>query len=97
VAKKHGLGENLPLWRENSNWSGLLIAIGNEFAASNPASLSEKRRRVKALCREPDMAAAIQAIKPQGLGRNKQMVADLVCKKQFLALSLLYGYKNRKN
>jgi glycosyltransferase EpsJ len=95
VANKHGLGENLPLWRENSNWSGLLIAIGNEFAASNPASLGEKRRRVKALCREPDMAAAIQAIKPQGLGRNKQMVADLVCKKQFLALSLLYGYKNR--
>lgn len=95
LAQRMGLGENLPLWRENSWWSGLLIAIGNEFAATNPASLAEKRRRVKALCQLPPMARAIQAIRPQGLGRNKQMVADLVCRKQFFLLSLLYGWKNR--
>ena len=95
LAQRMGLGENLPLWRENSWWSGLLIAIGNEFAATNPASLAEKRRREKALCRMAPMARAIRAIRPQGLGRNKQMVADLVCRKQFFLLSLLYGWKNR--
>lgn len=96
LAAKHGLGENLPQWEENSNWSGLLIAIGNEFAASNPASLGEKRRNVKALCARPEMAQAIEAIQPQGLGRNKQMVADLVSRKRFFLLSLLYWFKNRK-
>ena len=97
LAKKHGLGDNLPLWKENSNWSGLLIAIGNEFAASNPASLGQKRRKVKEICARAEMAQAIQAIRPQGLGRNKQVVADLVCRKQFLLLSLLYWYKNRNH
>ena len=96
LAEKWHLGENLPLWRENSNWSGLLIAIGNEFAASNPASLGEKRRRVKALCARPEMARAIQAIQPQNIGKNKQIVADLVCKGRFFLLSLLYWYKNRR-
>lgn len=95
LAEEHGLGENLPLWRENSNWSGLLIAIGNEFAPGNPASPGEKRRRIKALCRRPEMARAIAAIHPRGLGRNKQVVADLVCKKRFFLLSLLYSMKNR--
>lgn len=26
LAQRMGLGENMPLWRENSYWSGLLIA-----------------------------------------------------------------------
>lgn len=95
VAARYGLGENLPLWRENSNWSGLLIAIGNEFAASNPASMREKRRSVQEICARPEMAAAIQAIHPQGMGRNKQMVANLVRRKQFRLLALLYRLKNR--
>lgn len=43
------------------------------------------------------MAQAIQAIHPQGLGRNKQMVADLVRRRQFFLLSVLYGLKNRKS
>lgn len=96
LAEKHGLGENLPQWKENSNWSGLLIAIGNEFAASNPAPLGQKRRTVQALCARPEMAQAIGAIRPQGLGRNKQVVADLVSRGNFFLLSLLYWYKNRK-
>ena len=97
LAQRQGLGENLPLWRENSYWSGLLIAIGNEFAASNAASLAEKRRRIRGICQLPPMAQAIQAIHPQGLGRNKQMVADLVRRRQFFLLSVLYGLKNRKS
>lgn len=96
LAEKWHLGENLPLWRENSNWSGLLIAIGNEFAAGNPASLGEKRRAVKALCARPEMTKAIAAIQPSNLGKNKQIVANLVCKGRFFLLSLLYWYKNRK-
>ena len=95
LAEKFSLGEGMPLWRENSRWSGLLIAIGNEFAASNPASLSEKRAKVKAICARPEMAQAIRAIQPTDLGRNKQVVADLVSKGRFFLLSLLYWYKNR--
>ena len=97
LAQRFSLGENLPLWRENSNWSGLLIAIGNEFAAGNSRSLGEKRREVREICSRAEMKRAIQTIHPQGLGRNKQVVADLVCKRRFLTLSLLYWYKNRKH
>lgn len=64
LAQRMGLGENMPLWRENSYWSGLLIAIGNEFAASNAASLAEKRRRIRGICQLPAMARAIQASAP---------------------------------
>ncbi len=97
LAEKHGLGADLPHWKENSNWAGLLIAIGNEFAANNPAPLAKKRRKVKELCARAEMAEAIRTIHPQGLGRNKQMVADLVCKRHFFVLSLLYWYKNRNH
>lgn len=96
LAEKEGLGEDMPLWKENSNWAGLLIAIGNEFAVGNPAPLARKRQRVKEFCARAEMAEAIRAIQPQGLSRNKQMVADLVGKKHFFILSILYWYKNRK-
>ena len=62
----------MPLWRENSYWSGLLIAIGNEFAASNAASLAEKRRRIRGICQLPAMARAIQAFSPRAwAGTNR--------------------------
>jgi len=95
LAKKFSLGETLPLWRENTCWSGLLIAVANEFAAGNPASLGEKRAKVKAICARPEMAQAIRTIRPADLGRNKQVVADLICKGRFFLLSLLYRFKNR--
>lgn len=85
-----------PQWRENSNWSGLLIAVGNEYAPGNPNSLSEKTARVKAFCRRPDMQRAIQAIHPRGLSRNKQIVVNLLTRRMFGALTLLYAVKNRK-
>ncbi len=84
-----------PAWAESSNWAGLLIAIGNEFAKSNPASLTEKRRRVEAFALESEMAEAIRNLKPQGMGRNKQLVADLVRRKWFGLLALMYKVKNR--
>lgn len=96
LVKRFSLEEARPLWRENSNWSGLLIAVGNEFAKGNTSSLAEKRRRVRAMTEKPEMKRAIQAITPSGLGRNKQMVADLIVKRHFYLLSLLYAFKNRK-
>ena len=38
----------------------------------------------------------IRQIHPEGLGRNKQIVADLIRRRQYFALSMLYGLKNRK-
>ena len=96
LAQRLELGRDQPLWRENSCWAGLLIAVDNEFAASNAAPLAEKRRRVRGICQLPEMASAIRQIHPEGLGRNKQIVADLIRRRQYFALSMLYGLKNRK-
>jgi glycosyltransferase EpsJ len=84
-----------PFWRENSNWSGLLIAVGNEFAPGNPKSLWEKRRSVQAMTKLSPMEEAIRRQKPKGLGRNKQLVADLISRRMFTLLTLLYAFKNR--
>lgn len=95
LVARFGLDARRPQWRENSNWAGLLIAIGNEYARSNPASLKEKQRRVEEFTRLPQMAEAIRALKPEGQSRNKQIVSTLVRAKQFWLLSLLYAVKNR--
>lgn len=89
------LEEARPLWRENTNWAGLLIAIGNEYAKGNEKSVREKQRAVEELCRRPDMVRAIEAITPEGLSPNKQMVANLVKGKHFFTLTQLYRLKNR--
>lgn len=95
LVHRFGLEQDDPAWAQSSNWAGLLIAIGNEFAPSNPASLTEKRRRVEAFALESEMAEAIRSLRPQGLGRNKQLVADLVRHRWFGLLALLYKIKNR--
>ncbi|MCI8573519.1 MAG: glycosyltransferase [Oscillibacter sp.] len=95
VVQRYGLAEARPLWRENSNWAGLLIAIGNEYARGNPASIRQRQAAVETLCRRPDMADAIAKLRPEGLGKNKQMVADLVRGKHFFILTQLYRLKNR--
>jgi glycosyltransferase EpsJ len=95
LAERFNLTAHRPGWEVNSNWAGLLIAIGNEYAAGNPSSYREKQRKVRELTRQPDMAEAIKTLKPQGLGRNKQLVADLVRRKQFVLLTALYAVKNR--
>lgn len=96
LAQQSGLTAEMPDWEINSNWAGLLIAIGNEYAPTNPKSLRQKTAYVRTLCREPEMAHAIRQFHPKGLAGNKQLVADLVCKRQFLLLSLLYQIKNRR-
>ena len=49
LVERYGLESRRPLWRENTNWVGLLIAIGNEYAASNPKTVRQKQKAVKAL------------------------------------------------
>ena len=95
LAVRYGLNDARPQWRENSNWAGLLIAIGNEYAATNKKSVRAKQNTVKEICRRPEMAQAIRAITPVGLSGNKQMVAKLVKGKHFFILTQLYRLKNR--
>ena len=96
VVERYGLEGDDPQWRQSTCWAGLLIAIGNEFAPGNPAPLGEKRRRVEGFTREPGMAEAIRDLNPQGMGRNKQLVAGLVRRRWFGLLSLMYAVKNRR-
>ena len=93
LAGRYGL--DAPLWRENSNYAGLLIAVGNEYAPGNPASLAEKQRRVAALAALPEMQRALTALRPEGAGRNKQIVAALLRRRWYALLTLLYRAKNR--
>ena len=96
LCQRFGLESARPLWRESSNWAGLLIAVGNEYAPGNTASLSEKSRRVRAMTKLPGMKEAIGGLVPQNLGPRKQLVADLIRKRHFFLLTLLYAVKNRR-
>lgn len=95
LAGRHGLDAARPQWRENTNWAGLLIAIGNEYAPGNPRTIRQRQQAVKDLCARPDMARAIAALTPTGLNPNKQMVANLVRGGHFFTLTQLYRLKNR--
>jgi glycosyltransferase involved in cell wall biosynthesis len=95
LAKKYQLEAARPQWQENSNWAGLLIAIGNEYAVGSDKPVRQRQKAVEELCRRPDMAKAIQTITPEGLSSNKQMVANLVKKGHFFILTQMYRLKNR--
>ena len=49
---------------------------------------------VEALCAQPEFAKAIRELRPKGLGRNKQIVADLIGSGRFGTLTALYRLKN---
>ncbi|MCI8910411.1 MAG: glycosyltransferase [Oscillibacter sp.] len=95
LVKKHGLEEARPQWRENTNWAGLLIAIGNEYAGGNGKTIRQRQKAVRELCRRPDMAQAIANLNPEGMSPNKQMVARLVRGGHFFTLTQMYRLKNR--
>lgn len=95
LASRLGLGARCPDWRESTHWAGLLIAVGNEYAASNPAPWGEKQRTVRAICDRPEMAQTIRSAHPTGQGRNKQIVTELIRLRAFSLLTLLYRIKNR--
>ncbi len=95
LVSKYGLESLRPQWRESSNWAGLLIAVGNEYARDNPKSIRQRQKAVKEFCQRPEMQKAIREIAPAGLSPNKQMVANLVRGKHFFTLTQLYRLKNR--
>ncbi len=95
LVKQYGLEDARPLWRENSNWAGLVIAIGNEYARDNPKKLRERQRTVQEICRRPEMQRAIETMTPECPTANKQMVVNLVKKKHFFILTQMYRLKNR--
>lgn len=95
LVAKYGLESARPQWRESSNWAGLLIAVGNEYAQGSPKTIRQRQKAVKEFCRQPEMEKAIRELVPTGLSPNKQMVANLVRKKHFFTLTQLYRLKNR--
>lgn len=95
LVAKFGLESARPQWRESSNWAGLLIAVGNEYARDNRKTIRQRQKAVKEFCRRPEMAEAIRELTPTGLSPNKQMVANLVRGKHFFTLTQLYRLKNR--
>ena len=58
-------------------------------------SVRQRQRAVEALCARPEMSLAIRTVRPSGLGRNKQLVADLVRGGHFTLLTVMYRLKNR--
>jgi hypothetical protein len=94
LVEKYGLQSARPQWRENSNWAGLLIAIGNEYARGNSKKIGQKQAAVQELCAMPPFAKAIAEVTPEGLSANKQMVANLVKGKHFFILTQMYRMKN---
>ena len=95
LVEKYRLNDLRPRWRENSDWAGLLIAIGNEYAKGNPKSIRQRQQTVQELCRRPDMSRAIGTLEPTGLTKNKQLVARLVRGQHYFLLTQLYRLKNR--
>ena len=95
LVARYGLESARPQWRESSNWAGLLIAVGNEYARDNPKTIRQRQKAVKEFCRRPEMEKAIRELAPAGLSPNKQMVANLVRGKHFFTLTQLYRLKNR--
>ena len=95
LVKRYNLEEARPQWREYTNWAGLLIAIGNEYASGNKKSVRQKQKAVQELCATPEMQKAIAEITPVGMSGNKQMVAQLVKGGHFFILTQLYRLKNR--
>ena len=95
LVRRYDLQRHSPRWRENSLWAGLLIAVSNEYAPGNPVSFQEKQRRVRAYTELPEMRQAMAALTPEGMGRNKQIVAELLRRRHFTLLTLLYRIKNR--
>ena len=95
IVARCGLEAHRPHWREESNYAGLLIAIGNEYATGNPASWRERQEAVRAMAAQPEMRRALEALRPEGQSRNKRLVDRLVRGGHFGLLTALYRVKNR--
>lgn len=94
LVRRHDLESLRPQWRENTNWAGLLIAIGNEYARGNRLPVRRKQKAVEALCARPEMARAIETLTPEGVSPNKRLVVSLVKGRHFFTLTQMYRLKN---
>lgn len=92
LAQRYGL--DMPLWRENTVWASLLIAVSNEYAPGNPAPARQKRKNVRDITRLPEVRHAMSTLRPEGMGRKKQIVARLLRLRCYTLLRLLYEVKN---
>lgn len=97
---KHTLVEKYALdvpadWTYNTSWASLLIAVANEFAPGNSASLGEKVKHIKSICAMEPFKGALENYVPEGMNRNKSLVAFLLRRRLFYPLALLYAVKNR--
>ena len=82
-------------WRDNTAWAGLLIAAANTFAPGAPGGVFTRARALRRICALPVFRHALEHYVPSGMNRNKRLVAALLRRRLYLALSLLYTYKNR--
>lgn len=97
---KHALVEKYALevpahWTYNTCWANLLIAVANEFAPGNSASLGQKVKATKSICAMEPFRSALENYVPEGMNRNKAVVASLLRRRMFFPLALLYAVKNR--
>lgn len=81
-------------WLDNTCWAGLLIAVANEFAPGNDASLRQKAKKIRSICEIEEYAHAVKCYAPSNMPRNKSIVAALLRHRMYGALSLLYFIKN---
>ena len=96
LAEQTGLASLCPGWRANTCWAGLLIAVSNEYAPGNAQTGRTHRKNIRALCALPEFAEALHTLHPEGMGRRKQLVAELLLHRLYLPLDILYRMKNAK-
>ncbi len=94
LAERFGLDKRTPDWETSTLWAGLLIAVANEYAKGSPFSPAQQTAHIRSIAGAPDMAAAVDALMPSGLSRNKQVVASLLRKHRYRTVTLLYRIKN---
>ena len=82
-------------WEQTTLWAGLLIAVANEFAPGNTRPESERVKELRRLCQDGIFAGAVKNHKPEGMGRNKAVVAALIRLRMYRTLAALYRVKNR--
>ncbi len=96
LAEKLGTAQRLPDWDMSTVWAGMLIAVSNVYAPGSPLSARQQTDAVRAIARDSEFADAIRAAQPNGLSRNKQIVADLLRGGHFRTLTALYRIKNHR-
>jgi glycosyltransferase EpsJ len=96
LAQKLDADSRVPDWEDSTLWAGLLIAVSNIYAPGNPFTPAQQAREVRAVAEDPDFADVVSRFRPEGLSRNKAIVAALLRGRHYRLLTLLYRIKNRR-